>query len=250
LLAWVAAIPPAGGGEPTYKRFLRILLPTLAVGQTLQVYPVAGSQMGVAAVTFVPVAALCIGDCLTELRAWSAVRGTVAVRRVGIAALVVSVAFAVQFTLDSMLRPGVSNAITYRDQEPLPFKGASAMHLPPEEVDRYTRLVDLIQRHHCTNFISYPNIDSLYLWSGIEPPPPKAPGAWINALEDSQQQRVVDALEATPRPCAIRSDEQAEAWLHGNPPPLDAPLVKYVFNEFRPVAQVDQFTFMLPKGRS
>jgi hypothetical protein len=149
-----------------------------------------------------------------------------------------------------MLRPGVSNAIAYHERQALPFPGAEDLRLPPEEVERYSHIVDLLHSHRCSTFISYPNIDSFYLWSGIEAPPPRAPGAWINALDDAEQQRVVDELKASPRPCAIRSDEQAEAWLHGNPPPLEAPLVHYIFNGFRPVAQVDQFTFMLPKGGS
>lgn len=250
LLAWVAAVPPRGAEEPTYTRFLRVLLPALAIGQTLQVYPVAGSQMGIAAATFVPAAALCLGDSLTELRAWSEVRGVGGLRRFGIAAAVLTVALAAQFTLDSMLRPAVNNVVAYDERESLPFPGTGAMHLPAEEVERYSRLVDLIHSHRCSTFIGYPNLDSLYLWSGIEAPAPKAPGAWINALDDESQQRVVDELKASPRPCAIRSDEQAEAWLHGSPPPLDAPLVNYIFNGFRPVAQVDQFTFMLPKKPS
>lgn len=250
LMAWVAAVPPRGGAEPTFRRFLRVLLPALAIGQTLQVYPVAGSQMGIAAATFVPAAALCLGDSLTELRSWSEARGVGTLRRFGIAAAVVTIAFAAQFILDSMLRPAAENAIAYDERESLPFPGTGALHLPPEEVERYSRLVALIHSHRCSTFIGYPNLDSLYLWSGVEAPPPQAPGAWINALDDETQQRVVDELKASPRPCAIRSDEQAEAWLHGNPPPLDAPLVAYIFNDFRPVAKVDQFTFMLPKKSS
>lgn len=250
LLAWVAAVPPRGAEEPTYKRFLRVLLPALAIGQTLQVYPVAGSQMGIAAATFVPAAVLCLDDALTELRAWSEARGVVALRRFGIVATVLAAALAVQFTVDSILRPAVTNVLAYDDRESMPFAGAGALHLSAEEVERYSRLVDLIHSHRCSTFIGYPNLDSLYLWSGIEAPPPKAPGAWINALDDESQQRVVDEMKASPRPCAIRSDEQAEAWLHGSPPPLDAPLVDYIFNDFRPVAEVDQFTFMLPKKSS
>lgn len=248
LLAWVAAIPPAGAVEPTYKQFLRILLPALAIAETLQVYPVAGSQMGIAAATFVPVGALCLGDALTELEAWSEVRGIA--RWFGIAALVFSAALVAKFTLDPMLRPASNNIAVYYERESLPFPGTEALHLPSKEVERYSRLVDLIHSHRCSTFIGYPNFDSLYLWSGVEAPPPKAPGAWINALDYESQQRVVDELEASPRPCAIRSDEQAEAWLHGNRPPVDAPLVDYIFNDFRPVEQVDQYTFMLPKERS
>ena len=246
LLAWVAAIPPRRE-EPTYRRLLRTLLPALAVTEALQVYPVAGSQMGIAAVSFVPVGALCLGDALSELSAWSAARGLGAQRRLGVVVAVVAAALAAQFTLDTMLRPGVSNAIAYHQRQALPFKGASALRLPPEEAEVYGRLVGLIHQHRCTSFVGYPNLDSLYLWSGIEAPAPDAPGAWINALDNSRQQRVVDELKATPRPCAFRSDARAEGWLHGNPPPPDAPLVNYIFNSFEPVETVGEFEFMLPK---
>jgi hypothetical protein len=246
ILAWVAAVPLRGVTEPTYKRFLRVLLPALAVGEALQVYPVAGSQMGIAASTFVPAGALCLADALAEFRAWSAAQGGGALRRFGIVTVVVSVALAAQFTLDSMLRSTVEKAIVYGNQEAMPFKGTAALHLPPEEVERYSRLVDLIKKHRCTTFISYPNVDSLYLWTGIEAPAPKAPGAWMNALDDERQQRVVDEMKTSPRPCAIRNDVLAEGWLQGKPPP-DAPLVNYVFNGFRPIEEVGDYTFMLPR---
>jgi hypothetical protein len=71
----------------------------------------------------------------------------------------------------------------------------------------------------------------------------------MNALDDERQQRVVDELKASPRPCAIRNYPLAEGWLHGEPPP-DAPLVNYIFNEFRPIEEVGDYTFMLPKGSS
>ncbi|MGC1852954.1 MAG: hypothetical protein WA687_11005, partial [Solirubrobacterales bacterium] len=245
VLAWVAAFPPAGVAEPAYKRFLRVLLPALAVAGTLQVYPVAGSQMSIAALTFVPVGALCIADALHSLRAWSEARGGVALERLGIVTGVVSVALAAQFALDAIVRPAANGVVVYRDQKALPFAGAGQLRLAPEEADTYTRLVDLLARHRCTDFIGYPNIDSFYIWSGIEAPPPQAPGAWLNALDSERQQRIVDELRASPRPCAIRSDARAENWLRGAPPP-DRPLARYVLNGFRPVEQVGEFQFMLP----
>jgi hypothetical protein len=246
LLAWVAAIPPAGAREPAHRRFLRVLLPALAVAETLQVYPVAGSQMGIAALSFVPVGVLCLADALTSLRAWSAAHGRRALERFGVVAAVATIALAADFALDSILRPAVSNISVYRNQQALPFPGASAMHLPAAEVETYSGLVDLLHRYRCTTFIGYPNIDSLYLWSGIDAPPPEAPGAWINALDRAQQQRIANELRASPRPCAIRSDGRAELWLHGAPPP-NLPLVNYILNDFRPVAQSGEFEFLLPR---
>jgi hypothetical protein len=239
LLAWVAAIAPAGNRESTYKRFLRVMLPALAIAETLQVYPVAGSQMGIAALAFVPVGA--------SLRAWSVARGGLAPERFGAVVGIVTVALAGVFALDAALRPAADAAATYRDQQALPFPGASALRLPAADVETYAAIVDLLHRHHCTAFAGYPNIDSLYLWSGIEAPPPQAPGAWINALDSAQQQRVVDALRASPRPCAIRSQGRAELWLRGKPPP-DTPLVHYLLDDFEGVARAGDLEFALPKG--
>ena len=247
-LAWVAAISPVGVEEPPYKRFLRVMLPALAIAETLQVYPVAGSQMSIAAFTFVAVGALCLADSVASLRAWSEGRdGAAGLLRLESALAVVAVFVASLFALDSIVRPAANGAVTYRDQKALPFPGAGYLHLSAEEAETYERLIGLLHEHRCTSFVGYPDIDSFYLWSGIEPPPPYAPGAWVNALDSERQRRIADELRATPRPCVIRSDARAENWLRGAPPP-DRPLARYVLNGFRPVEQVGEFEFELPLG--
>jgi hypothetical protein len=245
VLAWVAAVPPAGVAETAWKRFLRVLLPALAVAEALQVYPVAGSQMGIAALTFVPVGALCLADALTSLRAWSEVRGRLAVERFGVVSMVLVAALAADFAINSILRPLATNVSIYREQVALPFPGARLLHVQPEVAEGYASVVGWLHRYRCSGFIGYPNVDSLYLWSGIEPPPPDAPGVWIEAVDSSRQQRIVDELRASPRPCAIRNYGLAELWLGGRPAP-DRPLVNYVFDDFHPVEKAGEFEFMLP----
>jgi hypothetical protein len=247
VLAWVAAIPPAGSAEPPYKRFLRVLLPALAVAESLQVYPVAGSQTGIAALAFVSVGGLCLADALTSLRNWGEARGGNALELFGVVTLTVTVAITAQLALNVIVRPTVSNAIAYNDRPGLPLAGANQLHIPSPDVETYVGLVDQLHRHRCTTFIGYPSINSLYLWSSIEAPLPTAPGAWVESLDSKQQQRIVDEMRASPRPCAIRSDSKAELWLHGEPAP-QRPLVRYVFNEFEPVAEVGEFQFLLPKA--
>lgn len=247
VLAWVAIISPAGVSESSYKRFLRVMLTALAAAETLQVYPVAGSQMGIASLTFVPIGALCLSDALTSLRAWSVARGTQALERFSVVVAVLTVALATDFALDSIVRPAATSAVAYNDQPALPFPGTTFLHLPPPDVETYTRIVNLLHSNRCTTFAGYPNIDSFYLWSEIEAPPPAAPGAWINAVESKQQRQTVDAMRASPRPCAFRSDARAELWLRGAPPP-NRPLVRYLLDDFRPVAKVGEFEFMLPKA--
>lgn len=245
-LAWIAVIPPAGVEESPYKRFVRVLLPALAVLETLQVYPVAGSQVGIASLIFVPVGALLLADALVSLREWSESRGGQSPERLAVVVSVVLVALAVDLAINSVLRPIGDRATVYRDQKALPFDGATQLRLPLNHYDDYTRLVDLLRSHRCTDFIGYPNVNSLYLWSGIDPPRPYAPGAWIEALDSERQQRIVNQLRASPRPCAIRNDALAALWLGGEPPPA-RPLVNYVLDDFRTVAQVGEFQFMLPR---
>ncbi|MGN6274630.1 MAG: hypothetical protein ACTHNP_01710 [Solirubrobacterales bacterium] len=246
VLAWIAVIPPGGAVEPPFKRFLRLFLPALAILDALQVYPVAGSQMSNAALLFVPVGALCLADGLTVLRAWSAERGREGLERFGVVAMVLLAALAVDMGLKTIVRPAVNAHTAYGEEPALPFPGATQMHLPADQVQAYTSMVDALREHGCTTFIGYPNVNSLYLWSGIEPPPPYAPGVWLEALDSERQQRIVNELRASRRPCVIRSENRAELWLGGRPVP-QRPLVRYIFSDFRPVETVGEFEFMLPK---
>jgi hypothetical protein len=247
VLAWVAVIPPAGAVESAQKRFVRALLPTIAIAEVLQTYPVAGSQMRIAAVMFVAVGGICLGDALTELRAWSAARGPASLERLGAVASVAIVALGAKFALDGVVQPTISNAILYSEQKALPFPGATSLRLPAPEADTAARVVELLHQHRCTDFIGYPNMDSLYLWSQIDPPRPSAPSAWMLALDDGEQRRIVRQMRASPRPCAFRNEPVAEGWL-GNRPRPETPLVRYIFNNFDVVEVAGSFEFMLPKG--
>jgi hypothetical protein len=246
VLAWVAVLPPAGATESQFKRFLRIFLPALAVAQALQVYPVAGSQMGIAALTFVPVGGLCIADGLAVLREWSAARGRDGLERFGVIAAVALLAFAADLGVNAIIRPGINSFDNYRHATALPFPGATAMRLPEDQVQAYEAMVNALHEHGCTDFIGYPNIDSMYLWSGIEPPPPDAPGVWLEALDSEKQQRIVNELRASKKPCAIRSEQRAALWLSGREV-KQRPLVRYIFSDFKPVETVGEFEFLVPK---
>ncbi len=245
-LAWVAAVPLAGARESAHKRFLRLLLPALALAETLQVYPVAGSQVGIAAVTFVPVAALCLADGLTEIRSWAAARGAPSPARVGAVASIAAMALAGIFALHAIILPAASNAILYRDQPELGLPGATLMHLPQPAVETYTGVVDLLHRHRCSTFVGYPSTASFYLWSGLESPKPQLPNAWMDAFGRAKQQRVVDELRASRRPCALVSEERAGMYLQGAPAP-ELPLYRYIFDDFRQVAQVGDYQVLVPK---
>jgi hypothetical protein len=244
-LAWIAAIPPAGVVEPPFKRFLRVLLPALAVAQVLQVYPVPGSQMGIASLAFVPVGALCLGDALTSLREWSAARGGLAPARLHAVVTTALVALAIDFAANAILRPTADRLSVYQDQRALPFPGATELRLPATDYETYVGLVEDIHRYDCTDFIGYPNVNSLYLWSGLEPPRPFASGMWGEVLDSDGQRRIIEQLKASPRPCAIRGEGLADVLPPGQPI-HDRPLIGYVLRRFRPVDKSGPYEFMLP----
>src|SRR5881394_1019895 len=248
LLSWVAVVPPAGPLEPPFKRFLRVALPAVAVAGVLGAYPVPGAQIGVASLMFAPVGALCLADSLTSLRAWSAARGELDLRRFGSIVGVTSAALLGMLALGQIVLPAASDTITYDEWPALPFAGAGDVHLAPEQVDEYAQVVDFIERN-CSTFIGYPNVDSLYLWSGITPPKPSAPGAWIAALDDKGQARILTQLRASPRPCVLRNEKVAGMWLSGKEPP-DTPLAHYISEDFETVAESGQFQLQLPKRGS
>ena len=85
---------------------------------------------------------------------------------------------------------------------------------------------------------------------GIDAPVPYAPGGWMFALDDAKQQRIVDELRETPRPCAFINEELASTWLAGRQLP-QTPLVRHILDDYRVVDKAGAFQFMLPTdGRS
>jgi hypothetical protein len=246
LLVWVAAIPPLGATETAHMRFLRVLLPLVAIAETLQVYPVPGSQVGIASVTFVVVGALCLGDALTDLRAWSLAKGGTAVPNLGAATAVLAIALPAMFGLNAIIMPGITNAVNYHDSVPLDLPGTGPLRLGAEQVAEYRGLVETLDKYECTTFIGWPAVNSLYLWSGREPPRPAVPNGWFYAATEAQQQQAVEELKAAERPCAIVNEELATFYLKGQPAP-DTPLVRYIQNNFEPAATVGHSIVELPK---
>jgi hypothetical protein len=246
LLAWVVAIPPSGVEESRHKRLLRALLPLVTIALTLQVYPVPGSQIGIASASFVPIGALCIADGLAGLRAWSTARGPIPLQNFVAAASALAIAVPAAFAINVLLLPGVNNVIGYHDNTELALPGANLMRIGASQADEYEALVQLLHEHDCSTFVGYPTVNSLYLWSGLEPPKPTMPNAWFYALNDSQQALALRELKASPRPCAIKDEELAGSYLKGLPPP-EKPLVEYVLKDFTPIAKVGSFEFELPK---
>jgi hypothetical protein len=246
VLAWVAVIPPAGSSETPHRRFLRVLIPALAVAESLQVYPVPGSQMGIAAFSFAVVGAICLGDAWVDLRAWSAARGSSTLVNFGATAGVLAVALPALFVLNGIVLPGATSAYSYYEEAKLHLPGAELLHLPEEQGTAYEDLVRMLHEHNCSTFIGYPSVNALYFWSGLESVRPTLPNGWVYALNESQQEQALRELKASSHPCAISNEALAAMYLKGLPAP-HKPLVNYVMHDFTPIEEVGGYVFEVPK---
>jgi hypothetical protein len=221
-------------------RLARLFLPALAVAEALQVYPVAGAQMSAAAIWFVPVGALCIGDgvrILTDCLAFSP-----EVLRIATGGLAAVALWSV------IVQPGISAAVTYAHTPATTLAGAQLLRIDPGQATDYERLVTLL-RYNCTAFVSYPGINSLYVWSGIRPPRESLPGGWMTLIDNERQARVVSELRRAKRPCVVRNDGLAAPWIAGQPnpkSPLNGPLITYLTDDFHVAEQFDGYEFLLP----
>src|SRR5262249_22489313 len=130
VLAWVAVLPPAGWNRSSHERFVRVLLPALATSEVIQAYPVAGSQVGVAAATFIPIGGICLWDGYRSLQRWAATRGELSLARLGAFGTVAALGVVVAVAYAGIVRPGVSNAIAYANEEPIGLPGATQIRTP------------------------------------------------------------------------------------------------------------------------
>jgi len=152
-LVWLAALAPRDDLSSPSDGYARLLLPALAVMESLQAYPVAGSQVAIASLGVVFVGAITLNDGVRQLRAWAAGRNRP--RLVGaanfapLAALILSLAA-------TSLWASVA-AASYTAGSSLGLPGAQLLRLGAVQRDPI-RSLTASARRECTSFITMPAI--------------------------------------------------------------------------------------------
>jgi hypothetical protein len=240
--AWVASLGPAD--EAATVRFIRVLLPALAVLQTLHAYPVPGAQLAWSQVLFVIIGGVCIADGGVALgaevdpgRLRHAVPALVAVP---------VLVFGAWFALDRV-RPLVDAAeASYATAVPLDLPGARRVRVDELRVAQLHELSAAL-RDRCKTFVTLPGMNSLYLYSGL-PAPEELSSTWMLYFTADEQQRVVDRLRVTPGVCAVFKPDLLQFWdqfTEGRGIP-DRPLVRYIEDEFHPVRNFEGYYLEVP----
>jgi hypothetical protein len=223
-LAWVAVwAPDRDGGDPV-GGYPRILLPALAVVESLQAYPFAGSQLSMAALGLVPVGAIVLGDGIRQLRAASFAAGG-RVRTVGAVAPAVLL-----MNIVALLVLAFTGTSAFVSGTPLGLPGAESIRLQAQSVESLRQLVAAVDRG-CSTFITFPGMNSFYIWTAKDPPTSAHIEVWWLVLDTDQQRALVQQLAGRPRLCVIKNQQVIDMWAEGSQIP-NRPLVDFIDSDF------------------
>jgi hypothetical protein len=247
-LAWFMVVPLTSS-VPTAADRARLWLAWVFIWQTLQAFPVPGSQIGWGSFLWVPL--FVVG--WHEAVVFWAERLRVAARVAQGAAEVVLLG-AATLALWPIARVGYQH---FTMNEPLGLPGSSRLRLESNIASDLRILQQNIQAHGGMLF-TYPLMPSFNLWTAHPPPilpllsfnlwtahrPPILPHGTPEACERA----LFDQLEADPRTVFVVNHYWIElTQLKGGAPPET--LFRYLNEHFIPVLQVDSFGFWVRRGR-
>jgi hypothetical protein len=225
--------------------FPRVFLSSLAAAEFLQAYPVAGSQLNIAAMPALLWALLCIHDGAGGL--FNLVRRATGWGRDSFPGKSV-LGGAVALACTVAMLPSVSWSRRYPDPASH-LRGAASLHLPAPVEARYLFLADSI-RANCDILFSLPGLGSLNYWSGVPAPNGSNLNAWMRGMGLDRQQQILDILRANPRACSVYNAELVSAW-DLTTEELDAlPLAHYILYDMRAAAQRDGYEIRVHPQRT
>lgn len=213
-LSWLAVRAPEG--EDPAGPYARALLPALAVLETLQTYPIAGTQASMAGFGLIPVGALILGDGVRQL---SEIRRIEWVSR-AMTAIDLGVVLVLTLTATAAFVGGT----------PVGVPGMQQVRLRAQQADDLRRIVAAVDAN-CDAFITLPSMDSLYVWTRQDPPTPVLPPIWWLVLSDDQQRSVVAALQGRQRVCIVQNSQVLAMRSMGRPLP-STPMLDFIGRSF------------------
>ena len=243
-LAWVAAIPPRSSQASSHASFVRALIPILAVLQLLHPYPVPGTQVAWGIFLFAVVGGICVADGLAELPVTRAAGlGLPAPRLIGGAVVVAFVAIALALPI----RDWANQVRTaYSEGTPVGLPGAERLRLPAQQAAEL-RDVAAEVRGSCSTFLGLPGFNSLYLFTGQEPPTGMNVGAWPILFDEEDQRLIVERVRGIDRLCVVRNEAAVGFFVTGTAGPSD-PLVGFIQRRFKTERQIGVYQIMERTG--
>ena len=225
---------------PVNQILPRTVLIFVAVMQTLQIFPIPGTQVAYGTFLMIIVAVLCLHDAHQEIRRRMP-SDLVAQRLLTIVPAILAV-----LLIGICLSRTVAAYHTYQRQIPLDLAGAARIRLPADEVAAYTFLTRGVQTD-CDELFSLPGLYSFNFWSQTPTPSGFNATAWMTLLTDAQQHKVIADLQTAARPCVIYHQPLTQSWLRDQP--LSAsPLAEYIRRNFAAERQTGEYQLLIRRA--
>jgi hypothetical protein len=208
----------------------------MAVWQTLQAYPIAGTQTTLATFPLVLAYGICLFDALRDLARlpgmasmFSALTPSTRVLAGALTCVILLFVFInVWCKLPSVRRE-------YASLLPLDLPGSRFVRMN-EELTSMNQQLSRYLETECDTFVSYPGINSLYFWSGKKPPTQINSTGW-GQLSFAQQEKILGSLRNAPRSKLVVTEAMMQSWGTPYADPI-RPLVRFVTEECRPVKRI------------
>ena len=219
--------------------------PILAATQFLQGYPVAGSQISVAATPLLLWAAICIHDgafgLFSLLPRVSKLAGDGFPKDSVLGGLIAFVLMVGMFG---------SGTLSWRyPYAASRLRGAASLHFPAEEEERYLFLAGNIAAN-CDLLVTLPGMGSFNYWSGVPVPNGSNMTAWMRVFDRERQQRILDLLRTNPRACSVYNASRMRLWGTTAQELAVSPLARYIIDEMPKVAAIDDYEIRVSPRRS
>lgn len=233
---------PEKDGDP---KLGRPLLLAIAILQTLHAYPVASSQIYFSTFLLIPAGALAVSDGWRLLGGSSGFLVAAGARGRAVSGTAGALILMVLVFWVALVQPWRAFKEAYDAGVPLGLRGAEGIRVPESTRNVYQELVGHLSQR-CGTFLTLPGLNSLYLFSGIEPPTRINVGGVI-LLSDSQQRQIRDRVSLMADPvCAVRNQPLVDFWARGQDLSRK-PLVKYLDEAFVKEAQFGSYELLVRK---
>ena len=205
----------------------RLFLSDLAVTQFLQAYPVAGSQVSIAAAPMLLwgfVSILDGVDELPDLGGWGS-------RPQLKAALSVLILLALSA---GMVRPALLiNGYMFPQSK---LRGSTSLHLPPDREQDFRFLAGSIGAN-CSLLFSLPGMSSFNFWSGVPAPNGSNHNNWMRTFSPERQKQILDILQSNPRACVLYNKKLVAFWGLSTEDLVRLPLARYIIGDMPLIVQ-------------
>jgi hypothetical protein len=127
---------------------------------------------------------------------------------------------------------------------PLQLPGSTHVRMDNETVKMYQALAHYLATESST-FVTYPGVNSLYLWANKRPPTQLNSTGW-GQLTHAQQREILDTLAKAEKPRLVVVEAMMQGWDAAAYDPI-RPLARFVTEDCRPLRRMGRFIIFEPR---